>query len=62
MTLDQITQDTAESVVFTGPVIDQKKKDADGKYVTRNELVPCSGHYTNQALRTLKRLQSKAVE
>ncbi len=62
MTLDQITQDTAESVVFTRPVIDRKKKDADGKYVIRNELVPCSGHYTNQALRTLKRMQSKAVE
>ena len=62
MTLDQITQDTAESVVFTRPVIDRKKKDADGKYVIQNELVPCSGHYINQALRTLKRMQSKAVE
>ncbi|HET9100955.1 MAG TPA: site-specific integrase [Acidobacteriaceae bacterium] len=62
MTLDQITQDIAESVVFKRPAIDRKKKDADGKYVTRNELLPCTGHYTNQALRTLKRMQSKALE
>jgi hypothetical protein len=25
-------------------------------------MVACTGHYTNQALRTLKRMQSKAVE
>jgi integrase len=62
MRLDQITQDIAESVVFHRPAIDRKKKDIEGKYLTREELIPCTGHYTNQALRTLKRMQSKAME
>ena len=25
-------------------------------------MVVCAGHYTNQALRTLKRMQTKAIE
>jgi integrase len=62
MRLDQITRDIAESVVFHRPAIDRKKKDIEGKYLTREELIPCTGHYTNQALRTLKRMQSKAME
>ena len=28
---------------------------------TKKELVVCTGHYINQALRTLKRMQSKAI-
>lgn len=62
MRLDQITQDVAESVVFRRPVINRKEKDLEGKYLTREEFIPCTGHYTNQALRTLKRMQSKALE
>jgi len=62
MTLDQITKDVAESVVFRRPVVDRARKGPDGRCVTRNELVLCTGHYVNQALRTLKRMQGKAVE
>jgi integrase len=62
MTLDQITQDIAESIVFRRPVIDRTKKTTDNKYANKNEMIPCSSHYTNQALRTLKRMQSKAME
>lgn len=62
MTLDQITQDVAESVVFERPALNRKQKSADGRYVAMKEMLPCTGHYTNQALRTLKRMQSKAVE
>ena len=62
MPLDRITRDVAESIVFKRPAVDRKRKEADGKYLTRHELIPCSGHYTNQALRTLKRMQSKALE
>ena len=54
--------DGAESIVFRRPAIDRKKKDIEGKYLTRDELISCTGHYTNQALRTLKRMQSKALE
>ncbi|MGI0135245.1 MAG: hypothetical protein ACREBW_09850, partial [Candidatus Micrarchaeaceae archaeon] len=60
--LDQITQDLAESTVFKRPVLDRKNKDEEGRYVTQKEMVVCTGHYINQALRTLKRMQSKAVE
>jgi integrase len=62
MSLEQITQDIAESVVFRRPVIDRAKKDSEGKCVVRSEMVLCTGHYINQALRTLKRMQGKAVE
>ena len=62
LSLDHITQDIAESVVFRRPVMDRTKKDAAGKCVAKAEMVLCTGHYTNQALRTLKRMQGKAVE
>jgi site-specific recombinase XerD len=62
MRLDQITQDIAESIVFPRPAINRTKKDTEGKCLTQDELIPCTGHYTNQALRTLKRMQSKALE
>jgi hypothetical protein len=32
------------------------------KKTNETKMVPCSSHYTNQALRTLKRMQSKALE
>jgi hypothetical protein len=62
MSLEQITQDIAESAVFRHPVIDRAKKDSEGKCVVRSEMVLCTGDYINQALRTLKRMQGKAVE
>ena len=62
MRLDQISQDVAESVIFRRPVIDRKKKVEEGRCATKKELVVCTGHYINQALRTLKRMQSKAIE
>jgi integrase len=62
MRLDQISQDVAESVVFRRPIIDRKGKVEEGRCATRKELVVCTGHYINQALRTLKRMQSKAIE
>ena len=34
----------------------------EGRYEETRETVICTGHYTNQALRTLKRMQNKAVE
>ena len=60
--LDAITRDVAESVVFKRPAIERARKDAEGKCLIRSEWIECTGHYTNQALRTLKRMQSKAVE
>jgi hypothetical protein len=60
MRIDLISQDTAESIVFKRPLLNRKKKDEEGRYEERKELVVCTGHYTNQALRTLKRMQSKA--
>jgi integrase len=62
MRLDQISQDVAESVIFRRPVIDRKKKVEEGRCATKKEWVVCTGHYINQALRTLKRMQSKAIE
>jgi hypothetical protein len=43
-------------------VIDRKKKVEEGRCATKKELVVCTGHYINQALRTLKRMQNKAIE
>ena len=63
--LDQITKDLVESIVFKRPTLDRKRKNEEGKYVLRNRKgddVVCTGHYTNQALRTLKRMQTKAIE
>lgn len=52
--IDQISQDIAESTVFRRPLLNRKKKTKEGR--TRNaKMVECTGHYTNQALRTLKR-------
>jgi integrase len=60
--IDQISQDIAESTVFRRPLLNRKKKTQEGRYEERKEMVECTGHYTNQALRTLKRMQNKAVE
>lgn len=62
MRIDHISQDVAESIVFERPLLNRKKKDKEGRYEEKRETVACTGHYTNQALRTLKRMQSKAVE
>ena len=65
MRLDQISQDVAESVVFKRPLLDRKKKNKEGRYELKKdakEMIICTGHYTNQALRTLKVMQGKAVE
>src|SRR5271169_5969428 len=53
--LNQITKDEAESTIFVRPVVVNKK-------TMQTKMVPCSDHYTKQALRTLKRMQSKALE
>jgi integrase len=55
MPLNLISKDEAESVVFKRPAITNKK-------TGQTEMVSCSSHYVNQALRTLKRMQSKALE
>jgi integrase len=65
MRLDQISQDVAESIVFSRPVLDRTRKNEEERYevsTDTSEMIVCAGHYTNQALRTLKRVQSKAVE
>jgi hypothetical protein len=62
MRIDHISQDVAESIVFVRPLLNRKKKDREGRYEETKETVTCMGHYTNQALRTLKRMQNKAVE
>ena len=62
MRIDHISQDVAESIVFVRPLLNRKKKDKEGRYEETKETVTCTGHYTNQALRTLKRMQNKAVE
>jgi integrase len=65
MRLDQISQDVAESVVFKRPLLDRKRKNKEGRYELKKdvkEMIICTGHYTNQALRTLKVMQGKAVE
>jgi integrase len=62
MRLDHISQDVAEAVVFRRPVLNRKKKTAEGRYEEKKEMVDCTGHYTNQALRALKRMQSRAAE
>jgi hypothetical protein len=62
MRLDQITQNDAESTVFRRPVLDRKTKNKDGRYAPKNETIACASHYQNQALRTLKRMQGKAME
>ena len=62
MRIDHISQDVAESIVFVRPLLNRKKKDREGRYEETKESVTCTGHYTNQALRTLKRMQNKAVE
>ena len=62
MRLDHISQDVAESIVFQRPLLNRKKKDREGRHEETKETVTCTGHYTNQALRTLKRMQNKAVE
>jgi hypothetical protein len=54
MPLNQITKDEAECTVFKRPVMNKKTR--------QTTMVPCSDHYTNQALRTPKRMQSKALE
>lgn len=55
MPLHQITKDEAECTTFKRPVMVNKK-------TKQIKMIPCSNHYTNQALRTLKRMQSKALE
>jgi integrase len=62
MRIDHISQDVAESIVFERPLLNRKRKDEEGRYEEKKEIVACTGHHTNQALRTLKRVQSKAVE
>jgi integrase len=65
MRLDQISQDVAESIVFSRPVLDRTRKNEEGRYEVSTDtsnMIICAGHYTNQALRTLKRVQSKAIE
>ena len=62
MRVDHISQDVAESIVFVRLLLNRKKKDREGRYEETKETVTCTGHYTNQALRTLKRMQNKAVE
>lgn len=69
MRLNEITQDVAESIVFTRPLLDRKKKGQANDESAENEsqekpkkMIPCSNQYSNQALRTLKRLQGKAME
>jgi integrase len=55
MPLNRITRDHAACTTFKRPVaVNRKTKET--------KMVSCSGHYTNQALRTLKRMQSKALE
>jgi hypothetical protein len=54
MPLNQITKDEAECTIFKRPVVNKKTR--------QTTMVPRSDHYTNQALRTLKRMQSKALE
>jgi integrase len=55
MRLNRIGKDEAECTIFNRPVLVNKK-------MNETKMVPCSSHYTNQALRTLKRMQSKALE
>ncbi len=55
MPLNQITKDEAECTIFMRPVVVNKQ-------TMQTKMIPCSDHYTNQALRTLKRMQSKALE
>ena len=62
MRLDRITQDVGESIIFKRPVLNRKKKDHEGRYESKGEMIVCTAHYVNQALRTLKRMQSKAME
>jgi integrase len=68
MRLDEISKDVAESIVFQHPALDRKKKDKEGRYeVKKNkqgktEMIDCTAHYANQALRTLKAMQGKAIE
>jgi integrase len=62
MRLDQISQDVAESIVFKRPLLDRKKRNEEGRYEVKKEMIVCTGHYTNQALRTLKVMQGKAIE
>jgi hypothetical protein len=53
--LNRITQDEAECTIFKRPVVVNKK-------TKETKMIPCSAHYTNQALRTLKRMQSNGLE
>jgi integrase len=62
MRLDHISQDVAESTELLRPVLNRRKKTKEGRYEETKKKIACTGHYTNQALRTLKRMQSKAVE
>jgi integrase len=68
MRLDQVSQDVAESFIFKRPVLDRKKRDNEGRYEVKKDengktvMIDCTGHYTNQALRTLKVMQGKAIE
>jgi integrase len=71
MRLNEITQDVAESIVFIRPLLDRKKKkkgqanDETAEIESQEKpkkMIPCSNQYSNQALRTLKRMQGKAME
>lgn len=62
MRLDHISQDVPESTKFKRPLLNRKKKTKEESYEETKEMIACTGHYINQALRTLKRMQSKAVE
>jgi integrase len=68
MRLDEISKDVAESVLFRHPVLDRKKKNKEGSYELKKDengkpiMIACTAHYTNQALRTLKVMQGKAIE
>ena len=62
MRIDQISQDVAESIVFERPLLNRRKKNQEGRYEEKKEMIACTGHYMNQALRTLKRMPGKAVK
>jgi hypothetical protein len=49
MGIDQISQDVAESIVFERPLLNRRKKNEEGGYEEKKEMVACTGHYTNQA-------------
>jgi hypothetical protein len=52
MRLNWITQDEAECTIFRRPVVVNRK-------AKETKMIPCSEHYTNQALLTLKRCRAR---